>query len=203
MTVDIDYLQADHVEVIDEWWLVVVVLDVVQVVEVLLNQDMVLLENDVVVGIDIDVAVVMDVQELLVVVERCLEGTEEVTNPNDVGYYVDDDHHSFDGIVKMLLVYDVFQGLDEEVDDVSLDELLGLDDEVQSPLLADFLPVQKDEYYLLHIDVLVDADYVDDAILVVLLLDDFESFDVVLFLYQDNNDDYNSQLGGRCQSPGC
>ena len=99
--------------------------------------------SDVVDDIDVEVAVgVMDVQELLVVVERCLEGTEEVTNPNDVGYYVDDDHHSFDGVVKMLLVCDALSNLDEEVDDVSLDELLGLDDEIQSPLLADFLPVQ-------------------------------------------------------------
>ena len=91
---------------------------------------------------EVEVAMIMDVQELLVVVERCLEGTEEVTNPNDVGYYVDDDYHSFDGVMRMLLVYDVLSDLDEEVDGVSLDELLRLDDEVQSPLLDDFLPIQ-------------------------------------------------------------
>ena len=101
-----------------------------------------LLVGSVVDGVDVEVSVVMDVQELLVIVEGCLEGTEEVTNPNDVGYYVDDDHHSFDGVVKMLLVYDVLSDLDEEAGDVSLGELLGLDDEVQSSLLADFLPVQ-------------------------------------------------------------
>ena len=77
----------------------------------------------------------MDVQELLGVVERCLEGTEEVTNPDDVGYYVHDDHHSFDGVVKMLSLSMILsQILMRESDDVSLDEFLGLDDKVQSPL---------------------------------------------------------------------
>ena len=33
MIVDVDYLQVDHGEVVDEWWLIVVVLDVVQVIE--------------------------------------------------------------------------------------------------------------------------------------------------------------------------
>ena len=63
--------------------------------------------------VDVEVVDVIDVQELLVVVERCLEGTEEVTNPNDVGYYVDDDHHSFDGVVKMPLFYDALLNHDE------------------------------------------------------------------------------------------
>ena len=151
--------------------------------------------------IDVEVVDVMDVQELLVVVERCLEGTEEVTNPDDVGYYVDDDHHSFDGVMNMPLVYDALSNHDEEVDDVSLDELLGLDDEVQSPLLDDFLLVQQDEYSLLCVDVLVDIDDVDDTVLVQLLLDGFDSFDVVLVLYQDIDD--VSQPCCKCQSPNC
>ena len=52
-------------------------------------------------------------QGLLVEVERCLEGTEEVTNPNDVGDCVDDDHHSFDGDVDVDLVLDALLSLDE------------------------------------------------------------------------------------------
>ena len=64
---------------------------------------MVLLVNDAVDDVDLCVVDVMDVQVLLVEVERCLEGTEEVTNPNDVGHYVDDDHHSFDGVMNVHL----------------------------------------------------------------------------------------------------
>ena len=69
----------------------------------------------------------MDVQELLVVVERCLEGTEEATNPSDVEHVVDDVHHSSDGVVKMHLVYDVLLILDVRLFlDVSLEGLLVL-----------------------------------------------------------------------------
>ena len=54
-------------------------------------------------------------QGLLVVVERCLEGTEEITNPNDAGHYVDDDYHSFDGDVNVHLVLDAPLSLDERL----------------------------------------------------------------------------------------
>ena len=88
---------------------------------------------------DLDVVEVMDDQGLLVEVERCLEGTEEVTNPNDVGHYVDDDHHSSDGDVEVDLVPDALLSLDERLFlDVYLDDLLGLD-ELQSPTLDDYL----------------------------------------------------------------
>ena len=80
-------------------------------------------------------------QGLLVEVERCLEGTEEVTNPNDVGDCVDYDHHSFDGGMDVDLVLDALLSLDEGLFlDVYLDDLLGLDaDELQSPTLDDCL----------------------------------------------------------------
>ena len=47
---------------------------------------------------------VKDVQVLLGVVEKCLESTEDVANPNDVEYVVDDVHHSLDGGVDRHLV---------------------------------------------------------------------------------------------------
>ena len=163
-----------------------------------------LLVDGIVDDVDVEVALVMDVQELLVIIERCLEGIEEVTNPNDVGYDVDDDHHSFDGVMKVPLFCDAPLNHNEELEfDVALDELLGLDDEVQSSLLADFLLGQQDEYYLVHVDVLVDVDNVDDTILVQLLLDVLDSFDVVLFLYQRTDADDNSEFCCGYRSPGC
>ena len=84
----------------------------------------------------------MDDQGLLVEVERCLEGTEEVTNPNDVGHYVDDDHHSFDDDVDVHLVPDALLSLDERLFlDVYLDDLFGLDEDLRSPILDEFLDV--------------------------------------------------------------
>ena len=81
-------------------------------------------------------------QVLLVEVGRCLEGTEEVTNPNDVGRYVDDEYHSFDGDVDVHLVLDAPLSLDERLFlDVYLDDLFGLDEELRSPILDDFLDV--------------------------------------------------------------
>ena len=70
-------------------------------------------------------------QELRVEVGRCLEGTEEITNPNDVGYHVDDDHHSFDGDVNVHLVLDAPLSPDERLFlDVYLDDLFGLDEDI-------------------------------------------------------------------------
>ena len=146
----------------------------------------------------------MDDHGLLVEVERCLEGTKEVTNPNDVGHYVDDDHHSFDGDVDVYLVHDALLSLEERLFlDVYLDDLFGLDeDELQSPTLDDYFDLlgQQDVCYLLYVDVFVDDVYVVDVELVLLALD-VEVVDVVLLLYHDvdviENDDC------RCQSPSC
>ena len=97
---------------------------------------------------------VMADRGLLVEVERCLEGTEEVTNPDDVGYDVDDDHHSFDGDVKMNLVLDVLLSLGEGLLlDVYLDDLFGRDDP-QSPVLDNFLDVHTDDVYVVEVDVM-------------------------------------------------
>ena len=144
------------------------------------------LEEDKVMNrVNLDVVGMMDDHGLLVEVERCLEGTEEVTNPNDVGHYVDDDYHSFDGDVDVGLVLDALLSLDERLFlDVYLDDLLGLGaDELQSPTLDDYL-------YL-------DDVYVVDVELVLLALD-VEVFDVVLLLYHDadvvENDDRRGQF---------
>ena len=101
----------------------------------------------------------MAAQGLLGVVERCLEGTEEVANPNDVGYAVDDVHHSFDGVVDDQLVHDALLNFDVGLLlDGYLDDLLGLDavDELQPPLLDDRLdlPGQHDVFFVFHDDVL-------------------------------------------------
>ena len=144
------------------------------------------LEEDKVMNqVDLDVVEVMDDQGLLVEVERCLEGTEGVTNPSDVGHDVDDDYHSFDGDVDVDLVLDAFLSLDERLLlDVYLDCFLGLGaDELQSPTLDDYLDL--------------DDVYVVDVELVLLALD-IEVFDVVLLLYHDadvvENDDRKGQF---------
>ena len=130
-------------------------------------------------------------QELLVKVERCPEGIEEVTNPDDVGYYVDDDYHSFDGDVNVHLVLDALLSLDERLFlDVYLDDLFELDEDLWSPILDGFLDIfdQGDEGYLFLVDVLADDVYVVevDVVLPVLLPDlDVEVADVVLLLYHD------------------
>ena len=126
-------------------------------------------------------------QGLLVEVERCLESTEEVTNPNDVGHYVDDDYHSFDGDVNVHLVLDAPLSLDERLFlDVYLDDLFGLDEEFQSPTLDDFLDFlgQQDVCYLLHVDVFADDVYVVEVDVVLPALD-VGVADVVLLLYHD------------------
>ena len=145
----------------------------------------------------------MDDQGLLVEVERCLEGTEEVTSPDDVGYYVDDDYHSFDGDVSVHLVLDALLSLDEGLFlDVYLDDLLGLDEELQSPTLDDCLEFlgRQDVCSLLYVVVYVDDVYIVDVELVLLALD-VEVVDVVLLLYHDadvvENDDHEGQ------SPSC
>ena len=156
---------------------------------------------------------VMDVQELRLVVERCLEGTEEVTNPNDVEYVVDDVHHSSDGVVNVHLVHDVLLILDVgSFLDVYLDDLLGLDDELQPPVLDDCLDFagQHDALYLLYDDISIDDVCIVDVKFVLLILDDLALLDdgasvvihnVVLSLFRDvdvlDNDDC------RCQSPSC
>ena len=177
------------------------------------------LEEDHVAGwVDLDVVDVMDVQGLLAAVERCLEGTEEVTNPNDVDHCVDDDHHSSDEVVDVHLVHDALLSLDVGLFlDVYLDNLFALDDEFQPPILDDCLdlPGQHDALYLLYDDTFVDDVYVVDVKLVLLTLDDLVFLDdgdsvvdhnVVLFLYHDvdvlDDDDYSHSYC-RCQSPAC
>ena len=71
--------------------------------------------NQVVAQVDLDVVDVMVAQGLLAVVERCLGGTEEVANPSDVEYVVDDVNHSFDGVVDVHLVHDVLLNFDVEL----------------------------------------------------------------------------------------
>ena len=126
-------------------------------------------------------------QGLLVEVERCLESTEEVTNPNDVGHYVDDDYHSFDGDVNVHLVLDAPLSLDERLFlDVYLDDLFGLDVVFQPPTLDDFLDFlgQQDVWYLLHVDVFDDDVYIVEVDVVLPALD-VGVADVVLLLYND------------------
>ena len=76
-----------------------------------------------------------------------------------VGYYVDDDHHSFDGDVNVHFVLDALLSLDERLFlDVYLDDLFGLDEDLRSPILDGFLDVfdQRDEGYPFLVDVLAD-----------------------------------------------
>ena len=71
--------------------------------------------------------------------------------------------------------------------EVYLDDLFGLNDELQSPILDDCLdlPGRQDVLYLLYDGISADDVYVVDVRLVLLTLDDFELLDVVLFLYHD------------------
>ena len=85
--------------------------DDVEVNDVVHNVDVVLEDSCVVGHVDLDIVDVMVVQELLVAIERCLEGTEEVTNSNDVDV-ADDVHHSFDGVVDVHLVHDALLNFD-------------------------------------------------------------------------------------------
>ena len=65
---------------------------------------------------------------LLEVDERCLEGTEDVTNPNDVEHAVDDVLHSVDGVADVHLVHDALLNFDVDLSlDDFLDDLLVLD----------------------------------------------------------------------------
>ena len=163
----------------------------------------------------------MAVQGLLGVVERCLEGTEEVANPNDVEYAVDDVYHSFDGVVDVHLVHDALLNFDVRLlIDGYLEDLLVLDtvDELQPPTPDDRLdlPGQHDVFFLFLGDVDV-QDVVDvvDVRLVLLTLDDLALLDdgdlvvdhsAALFLCHDvhvlGDDDY-SHSHCRCQSPDC
>ena len=97
------------------------------------------------------VDVVVD-QGLLVEDGRCPEGTEEVTSPDDVGHYVDDEYHSFDGNMRVHPVLDAPLSLDEGLLlDVYLDDLFGLDDP-QPLVLDDFLDVFADDVYVVGVD---------------------------------------------------
>ena len=116
---------------------------------------------------------VVDVQELLEVAERCLEGTEDVTNPSDVGHAADDVHHSFDGAVDMHLVHDVLLNFDVvflQEDDLDGLLVLDVDDDLQPLILDDRLDLSGQH------DVLLDVHLVHDVLLnsdVDLSLDDF------------------------------
>ena len=127
---DVGRGHVEKVDGVDEIVGEVKYLDVVCMLnDVVYKIDVVPEENCIVGQVDIDVVDVMADQELLEVVERCLEGTEEVTNPNDVEYAVDDVHHSFDGVVVVHLVHDALLNFDVGLLlDVSLDDLLGLDE---------------------------------------------------------------------------
>ena len=100
----------------------------------------------------------------------------------------------------MNLVLDALLSLDERLlIDVCLDDLFGLDEGLQSPVLDDFLDVsdQMDEGYPCLVDVSADGICIAEVMMVlpVLLpvLDD-EVVDVVLLLYHDEevveDDDY-------------
>ena len=71
--------------------------------------------------------------------------------------------------------------------DVCLDDLFGLDEDLQSPVLDDFLDIsdQMDEGYLCLVDVSADDIYVVDVTPVLLPVLDVEVADVVLLLCHD------------------
>ena len=175
-------------------------------------------ESRVVAQADLDVGDVM-VQGLLEVIERCLEGTREGTNPNDVEYAVDDVHHSFDGVVDVHLVHDALLNFDVGLLlDGYLDNLLVLDAvELQSPFLDDQLdlPGRHDVFYFLYDDTYVDDVHAVDVKLVLLILDGLVFLDddgnlivdhsTVTFLCHDVDvlDDDRSHSHSRRQSPDC
>ena len=114
---------------------------------------------------------------LLEVAERCLEGTEDVANPNDVEHAVDDLFHVVDAVVDVHLVHDAVLSFDV---DLSLDDLLEclvLDaaDELQDEVFDDILdlPGQHDALLFLYDDV----DAVDVSLLVLLTLDGYIALD--------------------------
>ena len=169
---------------------------------------------------DLDVVEVVDVQVLLEVVERCLEGKEDVANPSDVEHAVDDVLHSDDDIVDVHLVHDVLLKFDVDLSlDDFLDDFLVLDaaDELQDQVLDDILdlPGQYDALLSLYDDV-----YAVDASLVLLTLDVYVALgadhladvstvghDVDLLVYQvvdiPDDDDAHFYSRCRCQFPNC
>ena len=108
---------------------------------------------------DLDVVVVMDVLVFLEVVGRCLEGLEDVANPNDVEHAVygvllvfEDalDVHLVD--VHYLLVLDLLDDL------LALDvELLLDDDFLDDPLVLDGADAFHDLVYDDVLDLLLDG----------------------------------------------
>ena len=235
VVVDVDNVHVDHAEYVAEWlkvvddvgssqvdevdWVDIVVgkvedVTVMYVVnDVVDESDAVPVEGRVVAQVDLDVGDVLVVQGLLEVVERCLEGTREGTNPNDVEYAVDDVHHSFDGVVDVHLVHDDLLNLDVGfLLDGYLDDLLVLDAvELQSPFLDDQLdlPGRHDVFYLLYDDTYVDDVHIVDVKLVLLILDGLvfldDDSDMIAFLCQgvDVFDDDHSHSHYRHQSPDC
>ena len=91
----------------------------------------------------------------------------------------------------MDLVLDALLSLDEGLlIDVCLDDLFGLDEDLQSPILDDFLDVsdQMDEGYLCLVDVSADDICIAEVMMVLpvlLPILDVEVADVVLLLYHD------------------
>ena len=128
---------------------------------------------------DLDMVEVIDVLVLLEVVGRCLEGTEDVTNPNDVEHAVCDvllvfenalDVHLVD--VHRLLVLDLLD------DRLALDvELLLVDDLLDDPLVLDAADAIHD---LVNDDVLHSLGQLDAVLL--FLYDDVDVLDVDLVL---------------------
>ena len=121
---------------------------------------------------------VMDVQVLLEVVERCLEGTEDVANPSDVEHAVDNVLQSTDDVVDVHLVHDALLNFDFDLSlDDLLDHFLALDaaDELQDQVHDDILdlPGQPNDALLF----LYDNVYVFDVSLVLLTLDGYVALD--------------------------
>ena len=113
---------------------------------------------------------------LLEVVERCLEGIEDVANPNDVGHAVDDVLHLVENAADVHLDHDGL--LDLDADQLLVD-------------LLDDLFVQNDIddlQDLVHDDTLDFPGQPDDVFL--FLYDDFDAADVnlVLLALDDNVD---------------
>ena len=163
---------------------------------------------------------VMDVLMLLEVVERCLEGIEDVANPSDVEHAVDDVLHSVEDVVDVHLVHDDLLNFDVGLSLADLlDDLLVLDavGELQGLVhddILDFLGQPDDALLFLYDDVydvdaslvlltlegyvLLDADHAVDVSVVCLDVD-------LLFcqVVDALDDDAHLHFHCRCQSANC
>ena len=196
----VDSVQLGDIGVVDAMLEDAAGLDVVLVVDIVVDEANALVEENYVTSRrDLDVIEVIDVQELLEVVERCLEGTEDVAG---VEYDVDDVHHSSDGVIDVFMNFDVVLLLDDD-----LDGLLMLDVRLQLVLLDDCLDLVGQHDVLLdeHLghDVLLDCsivvpldDFLDDLLVVDgadelhdKIFDDVldlpGQYDALFFLYED------------------